>query len=59
MGYVEYIPNVKNLSFASLTEAVQTGIVSVKNDFGPQTTAEPQDLKPVLPNGDTVDMFAK
>jgi hypothetical protein len=44
MSYVEYIPNVKNLSFASISEAVQTGIVSVKNELGQQPNTEPAEL---------------
>ena len=55
MGYVEYLPSVKNLSLASLTEAVQTSIVTVKNELS-ATLDEPAELKPQTSSGDAVDL---
>jgi hypothetical protein len=55
MGYVEYLPSVKNLTLASLTEAVQTSIVTVKNELS-ATLDEPVELKPQTPSGDAVDL---
>ena len=47
MTYVEYLPSVKNLSIQSITDAVQTSIVTVKNEI--ETIEEPRDLRPDVP----------
>ena len=44
MGYVEYLPNVKNLSFSSIQDAVQTSLVTVKNEFS--QFEDPPELRP-------------
>jgi len=58
MGYVEYLPSVKNLSLASLSDAVQTSIVTVKNEFA-ASVEEPLELKPQTSLGDVVDFGLK
>ncbi len=47
MACVEYLPSVKNLTFQSISDAVQTSIVTVKNEL--QTIEEPRDLRPDVP----------
>lgn len=54
MTYVEYLPSVKNLSLASLSDAVQASIVTVKNEFAGASLEEPFELKP-----ESTDLTAK
>ena len=58
MTYVEYIPSMKNLSLASLKEAVTTSIVTVKNELS-SNNEEPEELKPRRANGEVIDLVAK
>ncbi len=58
LGYVEYLPSVKNISLASLTDAVQASIVTVKNEFS-GNIEEPMELKPQTADGGLVDFAQK
>lgn len=43
LGYYESLPSVKNLTISSITDAVQTSIVAVKNEI--YHVNEPEELK--------------
>ena len=56
MGYYEYLPSVKSLSISSITDAVQTSIVTVRNEFS--QLEDPAELRPDVGSGELLD-FAK
>lgn len=58
MGMVDYLPNVKNISFSSIQDAVQTSIVTVKNEFS--QFEDPPELRPdVMLGGEQLDLAKK
>jgi len=61
MTYVEQIPSsVKNMSIASIKEAVATSIVTVKNELASGYYGEePEEMRPRRENGERVEMGAK
>ena len=55
---VDYLPSVKNISFSSIQDAVQSSIVTVKNEF--TVFEDPQELKPSdFIGGEQLDLAKK
>lgn len=48
-GLVDYLPSVKDLSFQSIQDAVNSSIVSVKNEFS--HLEDPAELRPTYQLG--------
>lgn len=46
MDYCDYLPSIKNLSYNSIQDAIQSSVIQVKNEI--YTVNEPEDLRPTL-----------